>query len=336
MKSDRLKIEISLSTFFKLALVIGLVYLVIILKDILVLLFIVLILVAAFRPVIKSWSKRIGRVPAVLALLLIMLAFISAFVYIVFPPLISQSLQLIDNLPSYAGKLGFLKSHLPSLENGVSSLLQGFGNIGQSFINFTTTLVGGVVSFFTIIVLTLYFLLDEKFFSNNFGRLIPDNKREMIVELVNKVSQKVGNWLRGQLILGLIIGACVYVVLSLIGLPYALTLAVIAGALEFLPVVGPVLSAVIGALVALTISPLITLFTVIFYVVLQQVENNLIVPKIMQKAVGLPPAVIIVAILIGGKLLGITGALLAVPVSGILFVLYEEWDSIRGISSDRS
>ncbi|MFA6963862.1 MAG: AI-2E family transporter [Patescibacteria group bacterium] len=335
MKPERLKIEISLSTFFKLALVIGLAYLVILLKDVLVLIFIVLILVAAFRPVIKSWSKRIGRVPSVLALLLIMLTVISAFVYVVFPPLIPQSVQLIDNLPSYAGKLGFLREHLPSLENGVSSLLQGFGNIGQSFISFTTTLVGGVVSFFTIIVLTLYFLLDEKFFSNNFGRLIPANKRELVVGLTDKVSQKIGNWMRGQLILGLIIGTFVYIVLSLIGIPYALTLAVIAGVLEFLPIIGPVLSAVIGGLVALTISPLSALFTIIFYIILQQVENNLIVPKIMQKAVGLPPAIIIVAILIGGKLLGITGALLAVPVSGILFVLYEEWDSIRGISSDR-
>jgi len=183
----------------------------------------------------------------------------------------------------------------------------------------------------TVVVLTVYLLLDQRFFRNLSNVIIPEDKRDEVAIITEKVATKVGAWLKGQLFLSLIIGSLSFVGLWIIGVPYALTLAVISGLLEIIPVLGPIIAGIVAALVALTVSPLAALFVIAFYFILQQLENNIIVPKIMQKAVGLPPAVIIIAILIGGSVLGILGALLAVPVSGILYVLVKERATVSEI-----
>lgn len=329
--NQKLKIDVSTMAVVKLTLIIFAIYLLYLIRDVIVVLFVVLILVASLRPVVKSWGKKIGNTFAVIALMLIMFGMIAAFLYVIVPPFIDQTKSLINNLPGYANRLSILRDRVPSLDNAYTSILSSIGDVGGGFISVTTGVFGGIVTFLTIIVLTVYFLLDEKFFANTFYRMIPSDKRETIIEIISKITQKVGDWLRGQLLLGLIIGLCVYVGTSIIGLRYALTLGVIAGVLEIIPIIGPIISGVLGTLIALFISPVTALITAIFYIVLQQLENNLLVPKIMQRAVGLPPAIIIVAILIGGKLLGIAGALLAVPISGILYVIIQEWDIIKKI-----
>jgi len=129
--------------------------------------------------------------------------------------------------------------------------------------------------------------------------------------------------------LGLIIAVIDYIGLLAIQVPYALVLALLSGLLEFIPVVGPFTAGAIAVVVALTVSPLHALLVVILYLIVQQLENGLIVPKIMQKAVGLSPVVIIVAVLIGVKLLGLFGALLAVPIAAVISVFISEWPAIR-------
>jgi predicted PurR-regulated permease PerM len=211
----------------------------------------------------------------------------------------------------------------------LGALTQSLGSITGSFISITTSVVGAVVAFFTVLFLTIYFLIDEQVFTKFLSSAIPQSKKEKVATVTNKISTKIGEWLRGQLLLCLTIGILVYIGLSIIGVKYALALAVISGVLEILPVVGPIISGVLAAIISLSISPLTALIVVVFYILLQQLENNLIVPKVMAKAVGLPPAIIIIAILIGGKLLGVVGALLAVPLIAIIYVVFQEWETIR-------
>jgi predicted PurR-regulated permease PerM len=220
---------------------------------------------------------------------------------------------------------------LPSFEKSITTLTSSLGSITSSFISITTSVVGAIITFFTVLVLAIYFLVDEQIFTKFLLSVTPDNKEQKVTALINKISNKIGEWVRGQLLLGLVIGVIVYIGLSIIGIKYALTLAVISGVLEILPIIGPIISGVLAALVGLSVSPITALIVIIFYILVQQLENNLVVPKLMAKAVGLPPAIIIIAILVGGKLLGVIGALLAVPVAAIAYVIFEEWGTIRQI-----
>jgi len=332
MKPERVKIDISVAVILKIALVLGAIYLVYLLRDILTLIFVVLILVAALRPIVKGWGRKIGNTFAVIILLAIIITLIAGFIYAVLPPFVSQTKQLVENAPSYVQRFTVIRNNMPSLEKALSSAPQSFSTISGGFVSVTTGVFGGIVSFLTAIVLTIYLLLDEQFFNKTFSGLIPPEKRESVWEIIDKLTLKVGNWLRGQLVVGLLIGTLVFLGTTIIGLHYSLTLGVIAGTLEFIPIIGPIISGVLGTIVALFVSPITALITAVFYIILGQLNGSFMAPKIMQKAIGLPPAVIIVTILIGSKLLGVAGALLAVPISGIIFVILSDWQTIKNLA----
>ena len=144
------------------------------------------------------------------------------------------------------------------------------------------------------------------------------------MDVFNRMQKKLGLWLRGQLILCLVIFILTYIGLLILGVKYALIIAVIAGLTEFIPYLGPVLGAIPAVFIAFTQSPTLALFTAILYIIIQQIENNFLVPKIMQKAVGLNPIVSIVAIMIGFSVGGVVGALLSIPVATAGTVLVED------------
>jgi len=330
--AQKLKVDISVMSILKILAVLATIYFLFVIREVIVLLFIVVILSITFRPVVKSWSKRIGKPLSILSLVLIFILFLAGFIYIIIPPLVEQTKQLANMLPELVTKSTFVRAHIPEIGKGLSTIAQSLGGMTGSFISFTASVFGGIFSFFTVIILTVYFLADEKIFKN-FKTLIPKNKEDDVYNLIDKIAVKIGEWLRGQMLLGFIIGVAVYIGLSLIGVKYALVLAIVSGVLEFVPIIGPIISGALAALISLSISPITAVIVVVFYILLSQLENTLIVPKVMQRAIGLPPAIIIIAILIGGKILGILGALLAVPIAAILFVIIQEWATIRKIAS---
>lgn len=328
---EKIKVDISVLSIIKVFLVaLGFVLLFWI-REILLMVFISLILAATFQPIVKSWSKKVGKTLAMLLFLSLILLVISGFFYLLVPLLIEQIHQLIIQMPAYIERVIAFQADTPSfqrwLETATSTLSNSVGNV----VNLTISFLGGLVSFFTIIILTIYFLADDNYFSNLRQSSISEEKANAVIVVVKKVSVKLGQWLRGQFLLGLIITLISYVGLLIIGTPYALTLAVISGILEIIPIVGPFIAGAIAALIAYSVSPLTAIIVIVFYLVIQQVENNLLVPKIMQKAIGLPPAIIIVGILVLGKLMGFIGVLLAVPILGILYVLFQERSAIKEI-----
>lgn len=326
---EKMKIDVSFSTMVKIVLALLLFYLLFVIRDILLLILITLILVAALRPTVNKWSKKIGRTFSVLILLVILLGVLTAFIYLVVPPMVEQIKQLANNFPEYVRKFAALRSQVPYVEKLTNTIAQSLGSYAGNFISFTSSFFGGLFTFLTIIVLTVYILIDDHIFTGAIKSFFSGDKREEIVEVVNKLSDKVGEWLRGQLLLGLIMGVVVYVGLSIIGLPYALIVGVLAALLEIVPIIGPVISGGVAVLIALSIHPVTAVIVVIFFVILHQLEGNLLVPKIMQKAIGLSPAILIIAMLIGAKLLGIVGAILALPVAGMAYVVFQEWDTIK-------
>lgn len=154
--------------------------------------------------------------------------------------------------------------------------------------------------------------------------IAPEKHQPYIMQLINRMQKKIGLWLRGQLILSLVIFILTYTGLSILGVEYALVLALIAGLTEFVPYIGPMLGAIPAVFLAFTQSPTLALFVAGLYYIIQLVENNILVPKIMQKAVGLNPIVSISVLLIGFKVAGVVGAILSIPVATAISVFVQD------------
>jgi predicted PurR-regulated permease PerM len=181
-----------------------------------------------------------------------------------------------------------------------------------------------VLGFVTILILTFYLLIESDSLFSGFARLFPRAERPRVREAASKISTKVSAWLNGQMFLAGVIGVSAAVGLYLLGVPYFYVLALLAAVGEMIPVVGPIFSAVPAVIVAFTVSPQTGVFVLIFFLAQQQVENHVLVPKVMERQVGVSPVTVIVALLIGGSVLGILGAVLAVPSAAILQVVVQE------------
>lgn len=326
---NKFELQVSSWTIAKIVMVLMLFYLVFLIKDILVLFFVVLILAATFRPIINKWEKKIKRAPAVLLLLLIILGVLTFVSYIVFPPLVLQVTSFLQSLPDLASSLHFLGAYKTIAESGLRSLTENAGGITGGFVNITASVFGGIFAFMTAIVMTIYLLLDKNGFRALVSAVIPSDSREPIIEVARKMSLKIGDWFRGQMLLSLSVAVIDFIGLAIIGVPYALTLALLSGILDLIPVIGPILAGLVAVFVAWSLSPVQAVFVIILYFIVQQVESSILVPNIMKKAVGLSPVVIILAVMIGAKLLGLIGALLAVPASALISVIVQEWPTIR-------
>ncbi len=329
------RIDISAWAVAKIILVLMGFYFLFLIRDILTLLFIVLILVATFNPVINSWSRRIGRAPAVIILFAIIFAVFAGLILLIVPPVVSQLSQLAGQYPQFLTQFEGLESLAPVLQRNIDAISQGLANFTTSFLNITANVFGGLTTFLIVVILTAYMLIDKESFTKFAISLFPSDHKNRIVRLFNKIGQKLGAWFRGEMALGFIIGAISWVGLMILQVPYALTLAVIAGLLELVPTVGPIIAGIIAASIAFFDSPIKGISVIILYIIIQQLENAFIVPKVMQKAVGLSPVIIIFAILIGAKLLGIAGAILAVPLAASISVIVQEWSMVRDTIKDQ-
>lgn len=300
--------------------------------DILLLFYIVLILVAALSPVVDKWSKKMNRVVAISLLYLILFAVISAVLLIVVPPLLFQMQELLNSLPNYFGDSGVgqvLNTQAQSTQSYLSSITERLPNLSGQIYTATKDVFGVFVAAFTVIVLTFYLLLEEHGVRKFISQYLPIAERDRVMGIFHEIGNKMGAWMRGQLTLGLIIGIVTAFGLTILGLPYVVALAVWAGFTELIPYIGPILGAIPAILIAFTISPLVGILTIAFYIIVQQLESNFLVPKIMQKAVGLSPVIIILAMLIGGKLAGLMGIILAIPTAVIVSVLITELPDLQ-------
>jgi len=208
-----------------------------------------------------------------------------------------------------------------NIERPIAALQQALSTATEGVFTALSSAFGGVIFLIAVLVLTMYMIIEEDALIKIVKEFTPTRYHSHLGETAMRVQVKMGQWLRGQLFLMLFVGALTYIGLLILGVPFALVLALIAGILELIPYAGPILSAVPAIIVGFSISPVMAVMIIVLYFLVQQLENNLLVPKIMEKAVGLNPVIIIVAVLIGAKLGGILGAILAVPVATIVSVI---------------
>jgi len=285
---------------------------------------------AALMPAVQVLRKR--GLPNILAVLIPFLGSIIVLFLIIFPLIpffLSQINSFATGLPTYldeaATSLG-VKIDAQAVQSLVSRELN---SISRNAVVVTSKVFGGVFSALTVMIVSFYLLLYYDNFKKSIAKLFHRDERSFIEVTVEKINDKLGAWLRGQLVLSFSIGLITYVVLSILGLPYALPLALIAGLLEVIPTLGPTLAAVPAIIVALTVNPPTALAVAVIYIVIQLLENNFLVPKIMQKAVGLNPVIVILGVMIGANLMGVAGALLAIPFISFIIVLFESINNGR-------
>jgi len=332
---NRVKFDISISAIVKIILAFLAIWFIYEIREILVLFFIVLVIVAALGPLVDRMARYIPRFLAVLIISIIFIGILVAIGFLILPPLINQIQEIAINLPFYVDKISpfynSLRQTVTTSQQSLFDFTSQLGNVTGGIYSTTISFITGIVGIFTILVLSFYMLLEKEAIKRFFIQTFPSEHQERALEVIRKIGTKMGSWLRGQAILMLIIGVLDGIVLLSLGIPFALTLAVWGGLVEVIPYIGPWLGLIPAAIIAFTISPLTALILVIAYIVIQQLEGQFLVPKIMGKAVGLSPVIIILVLLIGAKLEGILGILIAVPVAAALSVLIQEWAELKKI-----
>ncbi len=278
-------------------------------------LFTAYIIMTGFMPLVNWLIAR--KVPKMLAIALPYLITLILIVLLIIPTLplfIDQVHSLLNNFPDYMNKTAKLLNLKVSDNQFQTFLTSQLNSIGENIVAVTGQIFGAFFAILTLFVISFYMLIDHERIKRNITELFPRRYQSYIHAVIVEAEQKLGAWLRGQLILSLVIGLCTWIALSLVGMKYALPLSLIAGVGEVIPTVGPIISAIPAIIIALNISPTMAGIVALIYILIQFAENHLIVPKVMQRAIGLHPLFTILTILIGGQLMGVLGALLAIPL----------------------
>ena len=337
------KKSLNLWTIWMTALAVAIIWAAFLVREVLLLIYMSGLLAIGFSPIVRLIERQralpIGtrRFPRWLAILILYLFIIGVLVgigFLIVPPLVHQTRQLWGALPemferaqTYLIQKGLLTESLTMQEAVARAPVSKGGDAVSTVFGAIAGVVGGLFGLLTILILTFYLLVDADQLRGSLLRLFRPERRARVASVSRDITVKVSAWLVGQLTLGAIIGASSALGLWLIGVPFFYVLALISGIGELIPVVGPILSAIPAIAVASSISLKTVLMVVIFFVVQQQFENHILVPKVMERQVGVSAVTVIVSLLIGGKLLGIVGAILAVPTAAILQVLFTELTS---------
>ncbi len=327
---NSLHITLTYTSILRVLLVFVAVYFIYLIRDVLALLFVSIIFASAVDPWVDWLEKfKFPRAVSILLIYLVLLAIFSLVIVLMIPPVTEQIGQIINNLPAYYEKIsiglhslqsrGLANNSFVSGNESVVSALRAvsltLAQTTRSVFVTITSIFGGLFSLLVVLVITFYLTVEESALKQTIKIITPPRQRAYLMDLIERIQLKIGLWLRGQLLLSLVIGVMTYIGLTILGLKYALLLALVAGILEVVPYIGPWLSGVPAVLVAFSDSLVKVLLVIGLYILVQQVENHLIVPKLMQKVVGLNPIIVIVAILIGIKIGGVVGGLLGVPVA---------------------
>ncbi len=303
------KIEISIQTVLLTLAILAGVWLILQIRDILFLLFIAFLLATAISPLVLLLEKiRIPRLFAILIVYILIFGVLGFSIVSSIPTLVTQTTHLVEALPAVIAKV------LPYWNINITTIIQQLAPIGENLVKFTVGIFSNVFTMLTVLVFTFYFLLErrhvKKILVDTFGEAIASQ----CIDILRAIEIRLGAWVRGELILMFAIGLFVYIGLVILKVEFALPIAIVSGLLEIVPNIGPIISAVPAVLIGLSTSPILALSVVALYIIVHQLENNLIVPLVMKQSVGISPLVSILALMIGGKLAGITGAVLAVPI----------------------
>ncbi|OGM15969.1 hypothetical protein A2V56_04365 [Candidatus Woesebacteria bacterium RBG_19FT_COMBO_42_9] len=306
------KIEISHRTIVFMVLFLLFLWLLYLIRDIILEFFVALLIMAILDPTVTRFSRfKIPRAISVLVVYILSIGLISLTIGAIIPPLVEQTAAFAVGLPKYLANLGVSRFVSDEI---VRQLLNQIGIIPAQALKIGISIFSNVLGVLTVLILAFYLLLTRDKLDEALGFFFGDDRRKEAIKLVDVLEQKLGGWARGELALMVLVGVSTYFGLILLGIPFALPLALLAGLLEIVPYVGPIISAIPSVIIGLGISPIIGLATAALYFLIQQVENYVFVPKVMEKSVGVSPIITLLALAVGFRLAGVVGIVMSVPV----------------------
>lgn len=286
---------------------------------IVVVLLLALVLAYALEPPLKLAQRALPRALAALLIYALALTLLAAGILLLAPPAIQQGEALAEKLPGYLDQLSNYQP-LPGLD--LSGSLRSFAQSTlSSALTVAAAVAGGVIDAALVLVLGFWFMVDGRRMAGIGIRMFPDRQRDKARFVQDTVSQVLGAYIRGQLMMAAIIGLSAGLGSALLGVRYPVLIGILAFLFELIPMVGPILASLPAVMISLTQPWPLVVYVIVFFVLMQVIENNVLAPRITGGAVGLHPVAALLAIVIGADLGGVVGALFAVPFAGVASVL---------------
>lgn len=306
------KIEISHKTIIFTTVFLGSLWFLYFIRDIVLQLFVALLLVSILNPIVNKLSKF--KIPKGVSVLLSYVLIFGSFglaIASVLPPLVEQTTNFANNFPVYLHNLG-VENY--ASEEVLKQLVSQLGSVPSQIIKAGFSLFGNILSILTVAIFAFYLLLIRDKFDNNLEFLFGKEKIKNVINLINTLEKKLGGWARGQFLLMLTIGLLSYTGFIILGIPYALPLALLAGIFEIVPYIGPIIAAIPAIILGFSISPFLGFAAVGLAILIQQLENYVFVPKVMEKSTGVSPIITLLSLAIGFRLAGIVGMIISIPI----------------------
>lgn len=327
-------LTISYSSIIRVIVVLVALVFLYLIRDIILVLFFSFILSAAIDPWVNWFERRhLPRAVGVLAAYVAFFTILSVIGVLLAPAVAQQLRELSSSLPSFyerfMNEVNVFSFGAPPAGREIVNVAETLGSLAGNVLSAVRGAVGGGFTVFLLLILTFYLSIEDRSLKHLLRSILPEQYQPYFTRMVNRIDEKIGLWFRGQLLLSFIIFILTAVSLFIVHIvtgevPFWLLLALIAGVLEVIPFLGPGISGAIAVLLVFPNSFAVAVIVAALYVVIQQVENNLLVPNIMQKTVGLNPIVVILVIVIGTRLAGVLGALIAIPLTASLMVVVRD------------
>lgn len=315
------KVEISHKTIIFTVVFLGSLWFVYYISDIVLQLFIALLLVFILNPFVMSLSKyKIPKIISILLSYVLIFGVLGFAIGSILPPLVEQTTNLANGLPQY-----FQNSELTKYinEDVIKQFMSQLGSVPSQIVKAGFSLFGNILTILTILIFAFYLLLIRDKFDTSLEFLFGKEKTKGVESLINLIEVKLGGWARGQFLLMLSIGLLTYIGFMLLGIPYALPLAMLAGIFEIVPYIGPIIAAIPAIILAFSISPFLGFAAVGLSALIQQLENYVLVPKIMERSTGVSPIITLISLAVGFRMAGIIGMIISIPIVIIVQVVLQ-------------
>jgi len=327
MEDRELNVQITTGTILKTILLVILVYLLWYLRDIVLVVLTAIVIASAMEPAIRFFSRRgLPRILSVILMYLIVIGIFFGVLFFFIPPVLNDAATFLKQLPQTLSSInvqqvtgGWLPWNVSSVFSSadiLQSLSQTITSSTGGIFSTVSAFFGGIVSFGLIVVFSFYLSVQETGVDDFLRIVTPIKEQAYVLHLWKRSQEKIGKWMQGQLMLALIVGVLLYLGLTILGVQYALLLAVLAALFELIPVFGQILAAIPAVAVGFTQGGITEALLVTgLFVVVQQFEANLFYPVVVKKVVGVPPLRVILSLIIGLKLVGFLGVVLSVPIA---------------------
>lgn len=329
---QKINLEISYFSIFKIIFSIAIVIFLFYIQPVILTLFAAFVLSTITNPLADlAEKKNIPRAAAAPLIFIGVLVFIGFIFYWIIPSLAGELGNLIKHFPQYiaenTAKYSFLNQYNlgQNIDQVVMSILNYIKNQALNIFFSTVSVLSNLFYVFLSFAIAFYLTAEKNLLKNYFKRIAGDKSYGKIDQVLNEIEFKMSRWFAGQLLLSLISGVAIFIGLTVLGVPFALPLAVMASILRFIPFLGGMISDSTGIIIAFLSSPFLGIVTFLMYYLIQQIEAYILIPYVMKKSIGLNPVIVIIAVVSGGQLGGIAGALFALPVTIIIEIFLNEF-----------